>query len=99
MRTGLTKKEKVTELYTDESIDYLGIVTHNSRLKNALLAMAKEHPELCKIVEDFSNGGYEVEVKKGCLTFRTMKPINNSERKRRSAYAKQNPHLPNLEYK
>ena len=85
MRTGLTKKEKITELYTDESIEYNSIVTHNSRLKKALLAMAKGHPELCKIVEDFGNGGYEFEVKKGCLTFRTMKPIDKAERKRRSA--------------
>ena len=53
MRTGLTKKEKVTELYTDESIDYISLVTHNAKLKKALLDMALD-------IEQFV---YEVEKK------------------------------------
>ena len=99
MRTGLTKKEKVTELYTDESIDYISLVTHNAKLKRSLLDMATSHPKYCKVIENFGNGGYEFEVSKDALTFRTMKPIDEAERQRRSSYAKQNPHLPNLEYK
>lgn len=99
MRTGLTKKEKVTQIYTDESIDCISVVTHNSRLKNALLDMARERPDICRVMDDFGNGGYEFEVSKGALTFRTMKPIDEAERKRRSTYAKQNPHLPKSEYK
>lgn len=99
MRSGLTKKEKVTELYTDESIDYISVVTHNAKLRKALLDMANTQPMLCKVIDDFGNGGYEFEVSKGALTFRTMKPINETERERRSAYAKRNPHLPNSEYK
>jgi hypothetical protein len=41
MKTGLTKKQKVTEFYFNERNDLAEIYTHNADLKKRLLAYAK----------------------------------------------------------
>ena len=45
MKTGLTRKQKVTEFYFNEHDDLAEIYTHNTDLKKRLLAYAKEYPE------------------------------------------------------
>ena len=48
MKTGLTKKQKVTELYFNESDAITEVYTHNTELKKRLIAYAAKFPELCK---------------------------------------------------
>ena len=54
MKTGLTKKQKVTEFYFNEHDDLAEIYTHNADLKKRLLAYAKEYPELCQLTAPYS---------------------------------------------
>ena len=57
MKTGLTRKQKITEFYFNEHDDLAEIYTHNTDLKKRLLAYAKEYPELCQLTEDDEQGG------------------------------------------
>ena len=50
MKTGLTRKQKVTEFDFNEHDDLAEIYTHNTDLKKRLLAYAKEYPELCQLI-------------------------------------------------
>ena len=43
MRTGLTKKEKTTDIYFDEKDPIIHIRTHNTDLKNRLLAAESDY--------------------------------------------------------
>lgn len=45
MKTGLTKKQKVTEVYFDERDEIAEIHTHNTELKKRLAAYAKKYPK------------------------------------------------------
>ena len=45
MRTGLTKKQKVTEVYFNEHDDIAEIYTHNTELKKRLAAYAEKYPK------------------------------------------------------
>ena len=56
MRTGLTKKQKVTELYFNEKDSIAEIYTHNTKLKKRLLAYAAQFPELCQQTDDDEYG-------------------------------------------
>ena len=64
MKTGLTRKQKVTEFYFNEHDDLAEIYTHNTDLKKRLLAYAKEYPELCQLTEDDEQGGLRFEIDK-----------------------------------
>ena len=57
MKTGLTKKQKVTEVYFNERDDIAEIYTHNTELKKRLAAYSKKYPKLCKQTDDDEQGG------------------------------------------
>ena len=48
MKTGLTKSQKITEIYFDEKAPLIYIRTHNTDLKNRLTAYAAAHPGECR---------------------------------------------------
>ena len=48
MRTGLTKQEKITDIWFDEKDPLIYIRTHNTDLKNRLTAYAAAHPSECR---------------------------------------------------
>ena len=48
MKTGLTKKQKVTEVFYNAKDPTAEIYTHDTKLKKRLLAYAAKHPELCQ---------------------------------------------------
>ena len=48
MKTGLTKKQKVTEVFYNAKDPTAEIYTHDSKLKKRLMAFAEEYPELCR---------------------------------------------------
>lgn len=76
MKTGLTRKQKVTEFYFNEHDDLAEIYTHNTDLKKRLLAYAKENPELCQLTEDDEQGGLRFEVDKHRIGIRLTAPYS-----------------------
>ena len=78
MKTGLTRKQKVTEFYFNEHDDRAEIYTHNTDLKKRLLAYAKEYPELCQLTEDDEQGGLRFEIDKHRIGIRLTAPYPRS---------------------
>jgi hypothetical protein len=89
MKTGLTKKQKVTEFYFDEHDDLAEIYTHNTDLKKRLLAYAKEYPELCQLTEDDEQGGLRFEIDKRRIGIRLTAPYSPERRAASSQRAKE----------
>jgi len=90
MRTGLTKKQKITAIYFDEGSRMIEVQTHNTDLKKRLTAFAKEYPQCCRQIDDDEQGGLTFEVEKGRLSFRLTAPYSEERRRKASENAKQN---------
>jgi hypothetical protein len=80
MKTGLTKKQKVTEFYFNERDDLAEIYTHNTDLKKRLLAYAKKYPELCQLTEEDEHGGLRFEIDKRRIGIRLTAPYSQERR-------------------
>ena len=59
MKTGLTKKQKVTELFYNAKDPMAEIYTHDTKLKRRLTEYAEKHPRLCQLTEDDEQGDDE----------------------------------------
>lgn len=88
MKTGLTKKQKVTELYFNENDAITEIYTHNTGLKKRLLAYAAKYPELCKQTDDDGQGGLRFEIIKERISIRLTAPYSPERRDAASKLAK-----------
>ena len=97
MKTGLTKKQKVTELYFDERDEIAEIHTHNTELKKRLAAYAQKYPKLCKQTDADEQGGVRYEIDKHRISIHLIPPYSNARRKAASEYAKQNSKLKNTQ--
>ena len=58
MRTGLTKKQKTTNIYFTEADDLIEVCTYNTDLKKRLAAFAEKYPSECRQLDDDENGYY-----------------------------------------
>lgn len=92
MKTGLTKRQKTTEIYFDESSPVIEVFTHNTDLKTRLAAYAIQHPKHCRQTDDDEQGGLRFEIEKGWFCFRLTAPYGEERRRTASEYAKQNHH-------
>ena len=90
MKTGLTKRQKTTCIYFDESSKTVEIQTHNTALKKRLAQYTAEHPDLCRQTDDDEQGGLTFEIEKGRLSFRLTAPYSEEWRRAASEAAKQN---------
>ena len=97
MKTGLTKKQKVTEVYFDERGDIAEIHTHNTELKKRLATYAKKYPTLCKQTDDNEQGGLRYEIDRHRISIHLVPPYSKERRKAASEYAKQNSKLQNTQ--
>ena len=88
MRTGLTKKQKVTEVYYNAKDPTAEIYTHDTKLKKRLLAYAAQFPELCQQTDDDEHGGLRFEIAKSRISVRLTAPYSAERRKAYSVYAK-----------
>lgn len=89
MRTGLTKQEKITDIWFDEKEPTIHIRTHNTDLKNRLTAYSHQYSAFCKLTdEDSETGCKEFEIVKGRFSFRLTAPYSEERRKAASDYAK-----------
>ena len=91
MRTGLTKSQKITEICFDEKEPLIYIRTHNTDLKNRLIAYAAAHPGECRQTDaDPETGCMEFDIAKGRFSFRLTAPYSEERRRAASEAAKKN---------
>ena len=90
LKTGLTKKQKVTEVYYNAKDPIADIYTHDTKLKKRLLAYAAKFPELCQQTDDDEHGGLWFEIDKSRISIRLTAPYSEERRKIASILAKNN---------
>lgn len=90
MRTGLTKKQKVTEVYYNAKDPATEVYTHDTKLKKSLLKYAAKFPELCQQTDDDEQGGLRFEINKSRISIRLTAPYTDDRRKAASKLAKEN---------
>ena len=90
MRTGLTKKQKVTEVFYNAKDPTAEIYTHDTKLKKRLLAYAAKFPELCQQTDDDEQGGLRFEIDKSRISIRLTAPYSEERRKQYRDQAKRN---------
>ena len=88
MKTGLTKKQKITELYFNEKDAITEVYTHNTELKKRLIIYAAKYPELCKQTDDDGQGGLRFEIAKERISIRLTAPYSQERRDAASKLAK-----------
>ena len=89
MKTGLTKKQKVTEVYYNAKDPTAEIYTHDTKLKKRLLAYAAKFPELCQQTDDDEQGGLRFEIDKNRISIRLTAPYSQKRRDTASKLAKE----------
>ena len=90
MKTGLTKKQKVTEVYYNAKDPTAEVYTYDTKLKKRLLAYAAQFPELCQRTDDDEQGGLRFKIDKSRISIRLTAPYSAERRKAYSDYAKNN---------
>ena len=89
MRTGLTKQEKITDIWFDEKDPLIHISTHNTALKRRLAAYAEQYPDECRQTDaDPETGCMEFDIAKGRFSFRLTAPYSEERRNAASKAAK-----------
>ena len=89
MKTGLTKKQKVTEVFYNAKDPTAEIRTHDTKLKKRLLEYAAKFPELCQQTDDDEQGGLWFEIDKSRISIRLTAPYTEERRKAASEVAKE----------
>jgi len=87
MRTGLTKKQKVTEVYYNAKEHVAEVYTHQNKLKKLLLCHAAKFPELCQQTDDDEHGGLRFEIDKSRISIRLTAPYSEERRTKLSQNA------------
>ena len=90
MKTGLTKKQKVTEVFYNAKDPTAEIYTHDAKLKKRLRAFAEEYPELCRQTDDDEQGGLTFEIDRSRFAVRLTAPYSDERRQAASELAKKN---------
>ena len=96
MRTGLTKKQKITAIYFDEYGNMIEVQTHNTDLKKRLTTFAKEYPQCYRQIDDDGQGGLTFDIEKGRLSFRLTAPYSEERKRTASEWAKNNGSIANF---
>lgn len=90
MKTGLSKKQKATNIYFNEADSVIEVCTYNTTLKNRLSEYAGKYPFECRLIDDDENGCLTFEIKKGRFGFKLTAPYSEQRRKSASDLAKKN---------
>ena len=90
MKTGLTKKQKNTELYFNAKDPMAEIYTHDTKLKRRLTEYASKFPELCQLTEDDEQGGLRFEIAKERISIRFTAPYSEERKNNARKWAKKN---------
>ena len=89
MKTGLTKKQKTTDVYYNAKDPFAEVYTHDTNLKKRLRKYAAKYPELCKQADDDGQGGLRFEIDKSRISIRLTASYSDDRRKAASELAKQ----------
>ena len=90
MKTGLTKKQKVTELYYNAKDPLAEVYTHDTKLKRRLLEYAEKYPQLCQLTEDDEQGGLRFDIAKERVSIRLTAPYSEERKSNAQKWAKEN---------
>ena len=90
MKTGLTKKQKVTELYFNAKDPMAEVYTHDTKLKRRLTEYASKYPQLCQLIEDDEQGGLRFDVAKERVSIRLTAPYSEERKSSARKWAKEN---------
>jgi len=90
MKTGLTKKQKTTELYFNAKDPIAEVYTHDTKLKRRLLEYAEKYPQLCQLTEDDEQGGLRFEIAKERISIRLTAPYSEERKSNARRWAKEN---------
>ena len=90
MKTGLTKKQKITELYFNAKDPLAEVYTHDTKLKRRLLEYAEKYPQLCQLTEDDEQGGLRFEITKERISIRLTAPYSEDRKRNAQRWAKEN---------
>ena len=90
MKTGLTKKQKVTELYYNAKDPLAEVYTHDTKLKRRLMGYAEKYPQICQLTEDDEQGGLRFEIAKGRISIRLTAPYSEERKSNARRWAKEN---------
>ena len=90
MKTGLTKKQKTTELYFNAKDPMAEIYTHDTKLKRRLTEYAAKYPQLCQLTEDDEQGGLRFEIDKSRISIRITAPYSEERKSNARNWAKEN---------
>ena len=90
MKTGLTKKQKVTELYYNAKDPLAEVYTHDTKLKRRLLEYAEKYPQLCQLTEDDEQGGLRFEIAKERISIHLTAPYSEERKNKARKWAKEN---------
>jgi len=88
MKTGLTKKQKTTDVYYNAKDPLAEVYTHDTNLKKRLRKYAAKCPELCKQTDNDGQGGLRFEIDKNRISIRLTAPYSDDRRKAASELAK-----------
>lgn len=88
MKTGLTKKQKVTEVFYNAKDPIAEVYTHDTNLKKRMRKFAEKYPDLCKLTDDDGQGGLRFEIDKSRISIRLTAPYTDERRKAASELAK-----------
>ena len=88
MKTGLTKNQKVTELYYNAKDPLEEIYNHDTGLKKRLLDYTARHPEVCKQTDDDDQGGLRFEIDKSRVSIRLTAPYSDCRKEKLAREAK-----------
>lgn len=90
MKTGLTKKQKVTEVFYNAKDTTAEIYTHDTQLKKRLISYAVKYPELCRQTDDDEQGGLRFEIDKRRISIRLTAPYSEERRQAAREWAQKN---------
>lgn len=90
MKTGLAKKQKVTELYYNAKDSMAEVYTHDTKLKRRLLEYAAKFPKLCQLTEDDEQGGLRFDIAKERISIRLTSPYSEERKSNARKWAKEN---------
>ena len=90
MKTGLTKKQMVTELYYNAKDPLAEVYTHDTKLKRQLTEYAEKYPQLCQLTEDDEQGGLRFEIAKERISIRLTAPYSEERKSNARKWAKEN---------
>ena len=81
MKTGLTKKQKTTDVYYNAKDPLAEVYTHDTNLKKRLKKYVAQYPELCQLTDDDGQGRLRFDIDKSCISIQLTAPYGDDRHK------------------